>query len=292
MSAKMFFKVGAAALVLCVVVLTGLFAYHVWVNPLGRVFERFVPSRNAPSVASMPVEVVVEKNVPVLDPGEQYYAGARDHVLAGRLAEAKERLGVIVANHPRSVRAAEARRMLTEINLDELLSAKMGEGKLVHCVRPGETYAEIAKLYRSDLDCLLHLNSIVDPTKIRVGQNLVVLPLDFHFVLEVDRKVISMWSGERRVCVFPVLQWVDRVTRQGGRTEISSKVAGSLEARLAVGASAYRAATKAIWLAKPVLKIMGWDGSGMPQDGAVLVGAADMEELFLLMRPGNEVEIR
>jgi len=168
----------------------------------------------------------------------------------------------------------------------------MTVGKVVHCVRPGETYADIAGIYRSDLDCLLHINSLMDPIKTRVGQNLVVLPLDFHFVLEVEQKVISIWSGERHVCEFPVLQLVERVSRQGGKTVISSKVAGSVEERLTVGSSEYRSSTKAVWLAKPVLKIMGWDGSGEPQDGAVLIGAADMEELFLLMRPGNEVEIR
>ena len=292
MKAKMLFKFGAAALVLCAVVITGLIAYHVWVDSLGRVFERLVPARNQVSAGNVASEVVVEKSVPALDPGEQFYEGARAHVSAGKFDEAKEKLGVIVANHPRSGRAPEARRVLGEINLDELFSGKMTLGKVVHCVRPGETYADIAEIYRSDLDCLLHINSVLDPIKTRVGQNLVVLPLDFHFVLDVKRKVISIWSGERHVCEFPVLQLVERVSRQGGKTVISSKVAGSVEERLAVGSSGYRASTKAVWLAKPVLKIMGWDGSGEPQDGAVLIAAADMEELFLLMRPGNEVEIR
>jgi hypothetical protein len=292
MKAKMLFKVSAAAFVLCAVVITGLIAYHVWVDSLGRVFERLVPARNQVSAVNVASDVVVEKSVPALDPGEQFYEGARDHVSAGKFDEAKKKLGVIIANHPRSGRAPEARRVLGEINLDELFSGTMTVGKVVHCVRPGETYADIAEIYRSDLDCLLHINSVMDPIKTRVGQNLVVLPLDFHFVLEVERKVVSIWSGESHVCEFPVLQLVERVSRQGGKTVISSKVVGSVEERLAVGSSAYRSSTKAVWLAKPVLKIMGWDGSGEPQDGAVLIGAADMEELFLLMRPGNEVDIR
>jgi hypothetical protein len=40
------------------------------------------------------------------------------------------------------------------------------------------------------------------------------------------------------------------------------------------------------------LKIQGWDGEGVPPEGAVLLASADMEEFFLLCRPGNEVEIR
>ena len=292
MKAKMLFKLGAAALVVCAVVFTGLIAYHVWVDSLGRVFERVLPARNVSSAESIAKEVVVEKNVPALDPGEQFYAAAIDCVAAGKLDEAREKLSMIIANHPRSGRASAARRVLGEINLDELLSGQMMGGKVVHCVRPGETYADIAEIYRCDLDCLLQINSLMDPAKIRVGQNLVVLPQDFRFVLEVERKVISIWSSERHVCEFPVLQLVDRISKHGGKTVISSKVAGSEGDRHVVGSSRYRAATKAVWLAKPVVKIMGADGSGEPQDGAVLVRAADMEELFLLMRPGNEVEIR
>lgn len=288
----MLFKLGAAALVVCAVVFTGLIAYHVWVDSLGRVFERVLPARNVSSAESIAKEVVVEKNVPALDPGEQFYAAAIDRVAAGKLDEAREKLSMIIANHPRSGRASAARRVLGEINLDELLSGQMMGGKVVHCVRPGETYADIAEIYRSDLDCLLQINSVMDPAKIRVGQNLVVLPQDFRFVLEVERKVISIWSSERHVCEFPVLQLVDRISKHGGKTVISSKVAGSEGYRHVVGSSRYRAATKAVWLTKPVVKIMGADESGEPQDGAVLVRAADMEELFLLMRPGNEVEIR
>ena len=287
----MLFKLGAAALVVCAVVFTGLIAYHVWVDSLGRVFERVLPARNVSSAESIAKEVV-EKNVPALDPGEQFYAAAIDCVAAGKLDEAREKLSMIIAIHPRSGRASAARRVLGEINLDELLSGQMMGGKVVHCVRPGETYADIAEIYRSDLDCLSQINSVMDPAKIRVGQNLVVLPQDFRFVLEVERKVISIWSSERHVCEFPVLQLVDRISKHGGKTVISSKVAGSEGDRHVVGSSRYRAATKAVWLAKPVVKIMGADGSGEPQDGAVLVRAADMEELFLLMRPGNEVEIR
>jgi hypothetical protein len=138
----------------------------------------------------------------------------------------------------------------------------------------------------------MHINSVVDSRKIRVGSNLMVLPLDFHFVLDVERKVLSIWNGERNVCEFPILQMVDRVSRQRGKTVISSKVVGAGVDKIEVGTAAYISATKAFWLARPVLKVMGWDGSGEPPNGAVLIKASDMEELFLLARAGNSVEIR
>ena len=115
---------------------------------------------------------------------------------------------------------------------------------------------------------------------------------DFHFVLEIEKKAISVWNGGRYVCEFAVLQLVDRMARQRGRYSIGSKVAGLPDYKPHVGSPEYRSATKAIWLARPTIKIQGWDGVGDPPEGAVLVASADMEELFLLTRPGNEMEIR
>jgi hypothetical protein len=47
-----------------------------------------------------------------------------------------------------------------------------------------------------------------------------------------------------------------------------------------------------IILDKPVLQIRGWDGGGEKPAGGILLRPEDMEEIALLTRAGNEVEIR
>jgi hypothetical protein len=289
------FKTGAAVVVTGLVGFSGALAYHAFVRPLGGMFERFVPVREriAAERSSEKLAVLVAaKDVPAVDPGEQFYESAQRLMAEGKRDEAREKLGVIIANHPMSGRAQSARMLVGEMNLDELFSVGRLEGKVFHYLQRGESYEQAAEKCRSNMDCLLHLNPSIDLRRAKEGQRLLVLPLDFHFVLEIDRKVVSVWNGGRYVCEFPVLQLVEGMARRRGGYVIGSKVVDSTSQRPRVGTTEYRSATKAIWLARPALKIQGWDGGGDPPEGAILLASADMEEIFLLSRPGNEVEIR
>jgi hypothetical protein len=288
-------KASAAVLMAGLVAFSGALAYHALVKPLGGLFEKVVPvkERNAAERSSEKLAAVVAaKSVPAIDPGEQFYDAARRLMAEGKHAEAREKLGVIIANHPLSGRVQSARKLVGEMNLDELFSVGRLEGKVFHYMQRGETHEQAAEKCRSNLDCLLYLNPSMDLRRHKEGEKLLVLPLDFHFILEIERKVISVWNGGRYVCEFAVLQLVDRMARQRGGYSIGSKVAGFPDDKPHVGTAEYRSATKAIWLARPTLKIQGWDGEGDPPEGAVLLASDDMEELFLLTRTGNEMEIR
>ena len=288
-------KASAAVLMTGLVAFSGALAYHALVKPLGGLFEKVVPVKEriaAERASEKLAAVVATKNLPVIDPGDQFYDSARRLMADGKHVEAREKLGMIIANHPMSGRAQSARKIVGEMNLDELFSVGRLEGKVYHYMQRGETHEQAAEKCRSNLDSLLYLNPSMDLRRSKEGERLLVLPLDFHFVLEIERKAISVWNGGRFVCEFAVLQLVDRLARQRGGYFIESKVAGSSDLKPRVGTAEYRSATKAIWLARPALKIQGWDGEGDPPEGAVLLASADMEELFLLTRPGNEMEIR
>ncbi|MEY5012960.1 MAG: hypothetical protein RLY69_675 [Verrucomicrobiota bacterium] len=289
------FKIAAAVIVTGLVAFSGALAYHAFVEPLGGMFERFVPVRErmaAERSSEKLAALVTAKDVPVIDPGDQFYAEAQSLMTAGKRDDAREKLGVIIANHPTSNRADAARMLVGEMNLDDLFSVGRLEGKVFHYMQRAESYEQAAEKCRSNMDSLLYLNPLIDLRRTKEGQRLLMLPLDFHFVLETDRKVLSVWDGGKYLCEFAVLQLVDGISRRRGGYVIGSKVADYGGQKPRIGTAAYSSATKAIWLARPALKIQGWDGAGDPPEGAVLLGTVDMEELFLLSRPGNEVEIR
>jgi len=292
---KTTFRAGAAFLVAGMVAFSIALACHVFFRPLGGLFERIVPinERMAGDRSSQKLVAVLASNdLPVIDPADQFHDEARRLMSAGKHAEAREKLGLIIENHPLSARAELARDLLGEMNLDGLFCAARLDGKVFHYMQRGETFEKVAKDCRTNLDCLLYLNPFANLQSGKEGDRLLVLPLDFHFVLEIERKVISVWNGSSYLCEFKLLQLVDRMLRQRGKYVVESKAAGGYGDAPAVGTSGYRMAPKAIWLAQPTLKIQGWDGEGDPPEGAVLLADADMEELFLLTRPGNQVEIR
>jgi hypothetical protein len=75
-------------------------------------------------------------------------------------------------------------------------------------------------------------------------------------------------------------------------TTIASRTAEKNGQRARPGSANHRAATKVIRFAKPGLRLQSWDGADEAPGNAVVLDAADMEEIHLLLRVGNPAEIR
>ena len=170
-------KASAAVLMTGLVAFSGALAYHALVKPLGGLFEKVVPVKEriaAERASEKLAAVVATKNLPVIDPGDQFYDSARRLMADGKHVEAREKLGMIIANHPMSGRAQSARKIVGEMNLDELFSVGRLEGKVYHYMQRGETHEQAAEKCRSNLDCLLYLNPSVDLRRHKEGERLLV----------------------------------------------------------------------------------------------------------------------
>lgn len=290
-------KLVAGAVVLGVTVFTGLLVWHVQNEPLGGIFSQLVPVQFDPQ----PIETLpqADTTLPEIDPGAKVFERAREMIAVGDLAGARDRLRTVVSIYPRSKAAPEARRIVGEMNLDDLLSASHMEGKSIHIVRPGESYLGIAAKYNTTLDCIMHLNGLLDLKGLHPGDELIVMPLELRVLVEPGRKVLSVWDGGRFVKEYPLLA-LDLAGLKGGlQTRISTKAGIAGNRRVTPGMKQYRDSTKVFSLEKSQLQIRPLDLSGPREDGEDLspgagfhLAAEDIEELALLLRPGNEVEIR
>jgi hypothetical protein len=120
---------------------------------------------------------------------------------------------------------------------------------------------------------------------------MLVMPLEFRILIEPRRKSVSLWEGGRFVRDYPVL-YFDAFAKTPRSAAISSKAAELDGRRVLPQSKEYRAADKVIMIDKPVLQIRGWDGNADKPAGGILLRPQDMEEIALLTRVGNEVEIR
>jgi LysM repeat protein len=288
-------KLFAAGCVLAVMIFTGMLAYHVVVEPMGGIFEEIIPN---------PAEIVSRQNdaefakmldsaeLPDIDPGEKAFQKAHELLALGKLAEAREKLTAIVNVFPSSSSAPIARRIVGDINLDEVLSTTHMEGKQIHVVKRGNSFFGIASQYQTTLDCIMHLNHMMDFGKIQPGDELVVMPLNFRILIEPKRKSLSIWDGGRFIREYPILQLKSPATLAPGSTKIASKLADLGGRKIAPESKEFRAADKIIVLAKPPLQIRALRPGDDEIPAGILVQPQDMEEIHLLTRVGNEVEIR
>jgi hypothetical protein len=291
-------KLVAGAVVLAITVFTGLLVWHVQNEPIGGFFSDLVPVQIDPKpVVSLPE---ANADLPEIDPGAKVFEKASELIAVGKLAEAREKLRSLVTTYPRSKAAPEARRIVGEMNLDDLLSAVHMEGKEIHIVRPGESFLGIAAKHNTSLDCIMHLNGLMDLKGLQPGEELIVMPLELRLLIEPGRKALSLWKGGQFIKEYPLLS-ADMGSHKGGLvTKISSKSGLAGDRRVTPGMKDYRESEKVFALEKTSLQIRsvaedkldeGENPAAGPGPGFRL-SVEDAEELALLLRPGNEVEIR
>lgn len=293
MSLWMLIKIVAGLVVLGVVVVTGLLVRHVRHEPLGGIFGELVPV----GIESAPVVALPEadSDLPEIDPGAKVFEKAREMIAIGDLQGARDKLRTVVSIYPRSKAAAEARRIVGEMNLDDLLSTARMANKEVYVVKRGDSYLGIAGRHRTSLDMIMHLNGLMGLDSLQPGDELILMPLELKVLVEPNRGVLSLWEDGKFVREYGLLSVVGA---PGGdlKTKIEGKMGLSGNRRVPPSAPGYRGAAKILTLERVPAAI-----SALPEGGAsepdslpqgLYLAPADVEELSLLLRPGNEVEFR
>ncbi|WP_367872402.1 LysM peptidoglycan-binding domain-containing protein [Luteolibacter sp. Populi] len=290
-------KLVVGAVVLGITVFTGLLVFHVKEKPLGGVFTQIVPLQQVdpPKIEKLPE---ADASLPDVDPGAKIFEKAGELIAVGDMVAARERLATVVATYPRSKAAPEARRILGEMNVDEVLSATHMQGKELHIVRSGNTFTGIAAKHHTTLDCIMHLNGLLDLQGLRPGEELVVMPLEFKVLIEPARKTLSVWDGKNFVKEYRLVSMDLAGLKTALQTKIVSKEGSSGDRPSTPGMKTYPESKKIFRLEKSSLQIrsveyaMDGEIEDLSPGPGFHVAVEDAEELALLLRPGNEVEIR
>lgn len=138
--------------------------------------------------------------LPKIDPGLKRFDTAAELLKEGRFNEAREALFRIVQQFPDSAAAPEAKRIIGEINMDELFSREPVPGKRDYIVQPGDSLALIATRQNTTMDLLIRLNGLMGAT-LHPGDHLTVLPVSFNLVVDVSAKTVTLRrvAGEKEV---------------------------------------------------------------------------------------------
>ena len=287
-------KIIAGIAVAGVVAFTAMLAYHIAVEPLGGIFEKIIPE--AGSVMRVQKEEDFAKlldaaEMPDFEPSDRAFSKAHELIALGKIPEGREKLMAIVNVFPNSTAAPKARRIVGEMNLDEILSSEVSEGKTNYEVKRGDSYFAIAARNDTSMDMMMHLNGMMELKDLQPGDDLQLMPLNYRILIEPQRKSLSLWDGAQFICEYMIVQ-MDGVTLNSGKTVISSRRANLDGANISPTAKNYRATSKAIALKSPTVQILPYDPDDETPPIGIFLKQADIEELFLLTRTGNEVEIR
>lgn len=287
-------KVIASLAVAGVVTFTAMLAYHIAVEPLGGVFEKIIPE--AGTVLRVQKEEDFAKmldaaEMPDFEPGDRAFQKAHELIAMGKITEGREKLTAIVNVFPSSPAAPTARRIVGQMNLDEILSSGFREGKTDYEVKRGDSYFAIAGRNDTSLEMLMHLNGMMELGSLQPGDDLQLMPLNFRILIEPQRNSLSLWDGAKFVCEYPILKLTGAAPK-AGKTVIASRRASMDGKTILPTAKNHSAASKSIQLKSPPIQIFPYNEADESPPSGLFLSEADIEELFLLTRTGNEVEIR
>ncbi|MBC7979162.1 MAG: LysM peptidoglycan-binding domain-containing protein [Armatimonadetes bacterium] len=289
-----FIKIIAGLAVGGVIAFTAALAYHITVKPLGGIFEKIIPEAGT-VLRTQPEEdfakMLDAAEMPDFEPGDRAFQKAHELIAMGQVSEGREKLMAIVNVFPSSPVAPTARRIVGEMNLDEILASNFTTGKSQYQVKRGDSYFAIADRNQTSLDMLMHLNGMMELKNLQPGDDILTMPLNYRLLIEPQRKSLSLWDGAKFVCEYPILS-MDGITLRNGKTTIASRLATLDGKNVLSTAKNYRAASKSILIKNPAVRISSPEEDLENPPHGIFLLEADIEELFLLTRTNNEVEIR
>ena len=232
-----------------------------------------------------------ETEVKEIEPGDRAFRRALELIALGRVEEGREKLLYVVNFYPGSPAAPESKRILGEMNMDDLLSSEQMVGKSVYKVRPGDSFLRIASRQSMSLDCLMHLNGLMGLDRLHPGDELIVMEQGLRVMIDLRAGTLSLWEEGRFVKEYRLLHADPGAVKAGARTRISSKRGVTESGLLAPATEGYRGARKVLGLGVGGLSIQVMPEQREEAGKGFFLAAPDAEELALVLRNGNEVEI-
>lgn len=289
----------AACIALVVLVITLILARRFFSKEVAtqapkNTIEALIP---APAVSEEARLALLQKleveNVPDVTLGERAFESACEALERGDFILAEEKLKYVMTYYPQAPSAAEARRIVEEMQMDRLFSGEEFSEITTYEVKKGDSFYKIIREHETNFDLLVYLNDLKRTDRLFPGDTFQLMKLQFRFVIDVSQNVLSLWSGSRRVKSYSILSNnlpKSKTPRKAQVEAIDSFFEGK---RVNAFEEGFRNADKVIILRDPYVAMRTYKASTSNKEGSgIYLASEDIEELALLMRKGNSVEIR
>lgn len=183
----------------------------------------------------------------------------------------------------------EARQICGRVNVPRYLS-RMHPGAVVCTVRKGDNMARIAAAQRCPQDVIMMLNGIVEPSALKIGQKLVVVPMRLRMEIRPLQREVSVWDGAQLVADYQIESMDDIPPAHQKTTTVELKAReGYLEGLALPGRSPkYPSSERVLLLSNGMVLTNGQNGQGAIK---LRMEQKDLNELALMLDCGNEVKI-
>lgn len=191
--------------------------------------------------------------------------------------------------HKSGLTGHESRHLAASIRTRRYLSERHPRAH-THTVRRGENIERIASANKSSRDLLILINNMIDPSDLKVGQKLLIIPQDLRAELQLAEREISVWDGQTLVAVYDVTPSQELLAAGTGNeeTQLRDREGETNGARVPRSSALFPACDRRLKLANGI-SLTGAEGS--PKGMSVQLRQRELNELSLLLGAGARVSI-
>ncbi len=237
-----------------------------------------------------------QTNPPEIVLGLPAFDKARRMLEAENFEEARKFLEEIVVKYQGTPSELEAYRVLGEMNMDDLFGVRPNDGKVEYTVKRGDSYLAIASKFKTNFDLIKQLNGLTRSDQLRPGDKLIIMPLNYSLRIHPLKNQLFLMSGgsdnSKVIKLYePIYEMTLSKKGKSVKTSIERIVAYHEGRRVNSTRGNYREAEKSIKIQNPNFDIRGDSEDIARGFRGIVLSQADIEELSLILRSGNNVEL-
>lgn len=226
-------------------------------------------------------------------PAHAAFAQALDLLREGHTTEAVARITTLLEEDPTNPVAADAKAILGEINLREILSPVPSDRKTPYTVVSGDSLVRIASKTGAGADLIFRANNL-QTINLQIGQVLMIPTLDLRAEVDREQKTLTLSDGTKFLKTYALVGATVPGLAQGKSMEasVADKIASRGEKRIAFGEKDFAATEKLVLLSPggASLRAMSEDADSPPP--GIVLAPADLEEIFVLLSRGTPFTIQ
>lgn len=209
-------------------------------------------------------------------------------VTEGKEGEAASMLEPLIGR--KDVIGQEAREMLGALRIRDVLDPARCPSE-TYIVKRGDSWISISNKTKCSLDFIMHLNQFMERPSLVQGQKLLVKPLNFHLVINIPNKELSIWDGEKFIKSYPILMMRD-VGKDNATVTVRAKNAIGDGKDVRSYSPEFASADKQLVIGtREHSWVIDASKDGKMRTQGFYMRREDCNEVALLVRQGNTVEI-
>jgi LysM repeat protein len=232
---------------------------------------------------------------PTPDQGIAMLDQAKRQLAAGDRSEAAKILSALVQSFPDSIKSADAKQLLGDLNIEAFFSPATSPDKTEYIVARGDSIAKIANKTKSAAELIFKANGL-DSMVIQPGQRLIIPKGQFSLLINRKRQDVTLLNNGTFFRWYKPLEVKLPPTVVPGQFKTREKIAWAEGGRVAFGEKKYLGSSRWIVVNDNSLTLYSETNPQTPNaqkpNAGIMLGPTDMEELFALVTKETPVIVK